>query len=64
MHHAGSGNLDRRGMGDITTLTVEEYMQLGFGGRVKYWLYRNPFVLFIIGPIYIFMIQQRLPFWH
>ncbi len=62
MHHASSGNLDRRGMGDITTLTVEEYQQLSFGGRVKYWLYRNPFVLFVIGPIYIFMIQQRLPF--
>lgn len=62
MHHLSSGNLDRRGMGDITTLTVEEYSQLNFGCRVKYWLYRNPIVLFIIGPIYIFMIQQRLPF--
>ncbi len=62
MHHAGSGNLDRRGMGDITTLTVDEYMQLDLFGRVKYRLYRNPIVMFIIGPIYIFMLQQRLPF--
>lgn len=62
MHHAGSGNLDKRGMGDITTLTVDEYRNLGFWARVQYRLYRNPFVMFVIGPIYIFMIQQRLPF--
>jgi acyl-lipid omega-6 desaturase (Delta-12 desaturase) len=62
MHHAGSGNLDRRGLGDITTLTVEEYRALSPVGRIQYRLYRNPFVLFVIGPIYIFMVQQRLPF--
>jgi acyl-lipid omega-6 desaturase (Delta-12 desaturase) len=62
MHHAGSGNLDRRGMGDISTLTVEEYIQMGFFGRAKYRIYRNPFILFVVGPIYIFMLQQRLPF--
>ncbi len=62
IHHAGSGNLDRRGSGDINTLTVAEYRALPFWGRVAYWFYRNPFVLFVIGPIYIFMIQQRLPF--
>ncbi len=62
MHHAGSGNLDRRGMGDINTLTVEEYLDQGFWGRLGYRLYRHPLILFVIGPIYIFMIQQRLPF--
>jgi acyl-lipid omega-6 desaturase (Delta-12 desaturase) len=61
MHHATSGNLDKRGLGDITTLTVEEYQQLSFVGRLKYRLYRNPVVMFVLGPIYIFMIQQRLP---
>ncbi len=62
MHHAGSGNLDRRGVGDINTLTVAEYTKLSFWGRVGYRIYRNPLVLFVVGPIYIFMIQQRLPF--
>ena len=62
LHHASSGNLDRRGSGDITTLTVEEYNVMGFWGRLKYRLYRNPVVLFVVGPIYIFMFQQRLPF--
>ena len=61
LHHASSGNLDRRGNGDITTLTVEEYNEMGFWGRLKYRIYRNPFILFVVGPIYIFMIQQRLP---
>ncbi len=61
IHHAGSGNLDRRGMGDITTLTVEEYSDLSFVGRVKYRLYRHPIVMFGLGPIFIFMLQQRLP---
>src|SRR5829696_975544 len=52
MHHAGSGNLDRRGFGDIDTLTVREYQALGFWGRLGYRLYRHPAVLFGIGPAY------------
>jgi acyl-lipid omega-6 desaturase (Delta-12 desaturase) len=61
MHHAGSGNLDRRGMGDINTLTVKEYEALGFWGRLGYRLYRHPLVMFGIGPIYMFLFNQRMP---
>lgn len=60
-HHATSGNLDKRGVGDIMTLTVDEYLALGAWGRLRYRLYRNPFVLFVLGPIYEFMLRYRLP---
>lgn len=58
-HHASSGNLDKRGIGDIWLLTVDEYMEASFWKKVKYRLYRNPIVMFIIGPIYVFLIAQR-----
>src|SRR5271156_436525 len=45
-HHAGSGNLERRGMGDIDTLTVKEYLAKGWRGRFAYRLYRHPLVMF------------------
>ena len=61
LHHAGSGNLDRRGIGDIDTLTLAEYSNLGFWGRAGYRLYRNPLVLFVIGPIYVFVLRHRFP---
>jgi len=61
IHHAGSGNLDRRGIGDIDTLTVEEYLALSSVGRWKYRLYRHPLVMFGLGPAFIFMLQHRLP---
>jgi len=61
LHHASSGNLDRRGFGDIETLTVDEYLALSKWGRLKYRLYRNPAVMFGIGPAYLFFIKQRLP---
>ena len=61
LHHAGSGNLERRGVGDIETLTVAEYAARSSFGRFTYWLYRHPVVLFIIGPTYQFLLRQRWP---
>jgi omega-6 fatty acid desaturase (delta-12 desaturase) len=60
-HHGASGNLGRRGMGDIHTLTVAEYQARTPLNRLLYRLYRHPVVLFGLGPGYIFLIQNRLP---
>jgi len=61
LHHANSGNLDRRGHGDVETLTVAEYRNRSALSRLAYRLYRHPLVMFTIGPIYLFMLQHRLP---
>lgn len=61
MHHSSSGNLGRRGMGDIHTLTVAEYRELTPFNRFMYRLYRHPIVLFGLGPGYIFLLQNRIP---
>jgi len=61
IHHASSGNLDERGVGDINTLTVSEYRALTPMGRLGYRLYRNPFVMFALGPILLFVVQHRIP---
>lgn len=61
IHHNASGNLGRRGMGDIHTLTVNEYSNLTPLKRFLYRLYRNPIVLFGLGPGYVFFLQNRLP---
>ncbi len=59
IHHQTVGNLDKRGIGDVTTLTVEEYSKLSRWKKLKYRFYRNPFFLFGIAPILLFLIQQR-----
>ncbi len=61
-HHASAGNLDERGVGDITTLTVSEYQALPWSRRLAYRLYRHPLVMFGIGPAWLFLFKQRLPF--
>jgi acyl-lipid omega-6 desaturase (Delta-12 desaturase) len=61
LHHASHGNLDKRGYGDIDTLTVAEYRARTPLGRLAYRAYRHPLVMFAIGPVYIFLLQHRLP---
>ncbi|HSH92512.1 MAG TPA: fatty acid desaturase, partial [Roseimicrobium sp.] len=60
IHHASAGSLDRRGVGDIWTMTVEEYLKSSRWRRFSYRLARNPFILFGIAPLYLFMVAQRL----
>jgi len=61
IHHATSGNLDRRGVGDIDTLTVSEYRARTRWPRWRYRIYRNPILLFGIGPAFVFLLQNRVP---
>jgi len=61
IHHATSGNLDRRGVGDIDTITVAEYLARSRLTRLRYRVYRHPAVMFGIGPSFIFLLQNRLP---
>jgi len=61
MHHSSAGNLGRRGIGDVHTLTVAEYRDLSPRKRLLYRLYRHPVVLFGLGPGYLFFLQNRLP---
>lgn len=58
-HHKYSGNLNYRGIGDVDTLTTEEYASLSFLGRLKYKMIRSPFVFLFLGPLYVFLFQHR-----
>jgi omega-6 fatty acid desaturase (delta-12 desaturase) len=59
IHHATSGHLDKRGIGDIWTLTVQEYLEASRWKRFAYRLARNPFILFVVAPVYLFIVRQR-----
>ena len=60
-HHATAGDLDRRGVGDIWTMTKEEYLAAPAGKRLRYRFYRNPFILFGPGAALLFLFIQRFP---
>ena len=60
-HHARTGNLDKRGFGDVDTLTVREFRERSALARFGYRLYRNPIFLFGFGPVYLFLLRHRLP---
>jgi acyl-lipid omega-6 desaturase (Delta-12 desaturase) len=60
VHHATAGDLDRRGVGDVHTLTVAEYRSLAWRGRLGYRLFRNPLVMFGLGPLYALVLNPRL----
>ena len=60
LHHASAGDLDRRGHGDINTLTVREYFARTRWGRLRYRIVRHPLLYLLIGPIF-FMLEKRVP---
>ena len=60
-HHVAVGDLDRRGVGDVSLMTVAEYQSASPMNRLAYRLYRHPLILFGIGPIFYFLIQNRFP---
>ncbi|GIK56431.1 MAG: fatty acid desaturase [Chloroflexi bacterium] len=61
IHHASSGDLDRRGHGDVWMMTVSEYQVASPGQRLVYRVYRNPLFMFMIGPLIMFLILNRYP---
>jgi acyl-lipid omega-6 desaturase (Delta-12 desaturase) len=61
IHHGSSGHLDKRGTGDIWTMTVQEYLDASRWKRFSYRLARNPLVLFVIAPLFVFVVLQRFP---
>ena len=61
LHHQTAGDLDRRGVGDIWTLTVEEYLNSSRWRKFTYRLVRNPFLLFVVAPFFMFTVMQRFP---
>lgn len=61
IHHATTCDLNRRGTGDVWTMTVQEYLEASRWKRFAYRVVRNPLILFVIGPLLVFLIQQRFP---
>jgi omega-6 fatty acid desaturase (delta-12 desaturase) len=60
-HHDTSGNLDQRGFGDVWTMTVAEYAKASRKERLKYRAYRNPIIMFFLGPLLIILVTHRIP---
>jgi acyl-lipid omega-6 desaturase (Delta-12 desaturase) len=61
LHHGSAGDLDRRGLGDLWTWTVQEYLEASCWKRFAYRLARNPVVLFVLAPLFLFTVKQRFP---
>jgi omega-6 fatty acid desaturase (delta-12 desaturase) len=61
IHHSSAGHLDKRGTGDVWTMTVQEYLESSRWKNFSYRLARNPIVLFVIAPVVLFFIRQRFP---
>ncbi len=61
IHHSSSGNLDRRGIGDVWTMTLNEYLSSSWITRLLYRTFRNPLTILGLGPLYIFLIAHRIP---
>lgn len=59
IHHATVSDLDRRGIGDVKTITVKEYQALSNWGKLQYRFYRNPWVMFVFGPAIVFLVVHR-----
>jgi omega-6 fatty acid desaturase (delta-12 desaturase) len=61
IHHSTVGDLDRRGTGDVSLLTVDEYLAASRRKRLAYRFYRNPVVMFALGPAFMFLFRFRFP---
>jgi omega-6 fatty acid desaturase (delta-12 desaturase) len=61
VHHGSAGDLDRRGTGDVWTMTVQEYLEASRWKRFAYRLARNPLILFVVAPLVLFLLLERLP---
>jgi omega-6 fatty acid desaturase (delta-12 desaturase) len=64
IHHSNSGDLDKRGTGDVWTMTVQEYLESSRWKKFSYRLARNPVILFVIAPLFLFALKQRIPSFH
>jgi omega-6 fatty acid desaturase (delta-12 desaturase) len=61
LHHAHTGNLDKRGPGEIYTMTVAEFEQASRWRRLAYRAYRNPLLMLLVGPSLVFLFERRFP---
>jgi acyl-lipid omega-6 desaturase (Delta-12 desaturase) len=61
IHHATAGDLDRRGVGDVYTMTVREFLEAPWWKKAGYAIFRNPIIMFLFGPLIMFGLVQRFP---